>query len=163
MKLKHIAVASTALAVSLAVFAQQPPAGGPPPQDPIATAIKGRQAAYTFISWNVSRLDSNLKAATFNKDEAVKAANAIAGIANSGMGALFPAGSDKGTGFHATEVKPELWKEQAKVADIAGTFAKSSSELAKVAATGDKEAVKVAFNKLRESCKACHDAFKQRN
>lgn len=122
-------------------------------------AIKYRQAGYAFMGWNMGRIKANIDGA-YNKEEVVKAANAIQAIANSGMGALYLPGTDKGTGFHETKVKPELFTEGAKVGKVAGDFTTAANELAKVAATGDAAAVKAAFGKLGGTCKACHDDFR---
>ena len=110
-------------------------------------AIKFRQSGYSFRAWNMGRIKASVEG-QFNKDEVIKAANAIQGIANSGMGALYPAGSDHGTGWEKTRVKPEFFTN------------KEANEMAKVAATGDAAAVKEQFGKLGASCKACHDDFK---
>ena len=40
-------------------------------------------------------------------------------------------------------------------------FNKEANELAKVAATGDAAALKVQFGKVGETCKGCHDKFRQ--
>lgn len=150
MKLKHFAVAGIVAALSASAFAQMK----------VEDAIKVRQAGYRFMGWNMGRIDASLKG-EFKKDEVIKAANAIAAIANSGMGALFPVGSDKGVGFHDTHVKPEFFQNMAKVGELAGNFNKEANELAKVAASGDKETVKVQYGKLGQTCKACHDDFRK--
>ena len=54
-------------------------------------AIKLRQSGYGFMAWNMGRIKSNVEG-TYNKEEVIKAATAIQAIANSGMGALYPAG-----------------------------------------------------------------------
>ena len=51
-------------------------------------AIKWRQSGYAFMAWNMSRIKANVEG-TYNKEEVMKAANAIQAIANSGMGALY--------------------------------------------------------------------------
>ena len=61
-------------------------------------AIKFRQSGYTFMAWNMGRIKANVEG-QYNKEEVIKAANAIQGIANSGMGALYLPGTDKGTGW----------------------------------------------------------------
>lgn len=124
-------------------------------------AIKYRQAGYAFMSWNMGRIKANVEG-TYNKDEVIKAANAIQAIANSGMGALYLPGSDKGSGFHETKVKAELFTDGAKVGKIAGDFTLAANELAKVAATGDAGAVKNAFGKLGGTCKSCHDDYRNK-
>lgn len=122
-------------------------------------AIKWRQSAYTTMGWSMARIKANVEG-TFNKDEVVKSANVIQAIANSGMGALFPAGTDKGTGWEATRVKPEFFTNKEGVGKVAMAFNKEANEMAKVAATGDAAAVKEQFGKLGGTCKGCHDDFK---
>jgi cytochrome c556 len=123
-------------------------------------AIKYRQSAYGFAAWNMSKLKSNLDSAEFNKDEAIKAANAIQTVANSGMGALYVPGSDKGKGWDQTRVKAELFTDKEGVGKVAMAFNKEANELAKVAATGDAAALKVQFGKVGETCKGCHEKFR---
>ena len=122
-------------------------------------AIKFRQSGYTFMAWNMGRIKMNVEG-QFNKDEVVKAANAIQAIANSGMGALYPAGSDHGTGWEKTRVKPEFFSNKEGVGKVAVAFVKEANEMAKVAAAGDAAATKDQFGKLSGTCKACHDDFK---
>lgn len=125
-------------------------------------AIKFRQAGYAYMGWNMGKLKAMLidNPAAFDKDQAQAAANVIAAISKSGMGALYVAGSDKGTGFHHTHVKPELFTDKEGVGKVAVAFMREADELAKVAATGDAAALKVQFGKVGESCKGCHDKFR---
>ena len=125
-------------------------------------AIKFRQAGYTYMGWNMGKLKGMLvdNPASFNKDQAIAAANTIAAISKSGMGALYVPGSDKGVGFKETRVKAELFTDKEGVGKVAMAFMKEADELAKVAATGDAAALKVQFGKVGESCKGCHDKFR---
>jgi cytochrome c556 len=147
-----IVLAVPLLAASLDAFAQQ---AGPKPE----TLIKWRQSAYQVLGWNSARIKANVDG-QFNKDEVVKAANSIAAIAHSGLGALFAPGSERGTGWHETKAKPELFSDGKRVGELAADFAREAGELAKVAAGGDAAAVKTQFGKLGKACKACHDDFK---
>ena len=122
-------------------------------------AIKFRQSGYAFMAWNMGRIKANLEG-TYNKDEVIKAANAIQAVAGSGMGALYLPGTDKGKGWEETRVKPELFTNKEGVGKVAGTFVREANEMAKVAATGDAAAAKEQFGKLGASCKGCHDDFK---
>ena len=122
-------------------------------------AIKFRQSGYTFMAWNMGRIKANVDG-TYNKDEVIRSANAIAALANAALGALYPAGTETGKGWHDTTVKPELFTDGKRVGELAGNFAKEANELAKVAAGGDQAAVKAQFAKLQGTCKACHDDFK---
>ena len=122
-------------------------------------AIKYRQSGYAFMGWNMGRIKANVEG-QYNKDEVIKAANAIQAIANSGMGALYLPGTDKGKGWEETRAKPEIWTEREKMGKVATDFVHEANELAKVAASGDAAAVKVQFGKLGGTCKACHDDFR---
>ena len=121
--------------------------------------IKTRKAGYSFMSWNMGKIKANLDG-TFNKDQVVAAANVVAATANSGMGALFGPGTDKDVGAQKTRVKPEFFTQQDKVREAAMNFNKEANELAKVAATGDVEAIKAQFGKTGGTCKGCHDQFR---
>lgn len=122
-------------------------------------AIKYRQSGYAFMAWNMGRIKQNVEG-NFNKDEVVKAANAIQAIANSGMGALYLPGTDKGKGWEDSRAKPEIWTDKEKMGKVATEFVKEANEMAKVAAGGDAAAVKAQLGKLGGTCKGCHDDFK---
>ena len=81
---------------------------GMKPEDMIQT----RQAGYKFMAWNMGKLKGMLvdNPASFNKEQAMAAANAVQAVANSGMGALYVPGSDKGKGWAGVTVRdPELY------------------------------------------------------
>ncbi|WP_085316589.1 c-type cytochrome [Derxia lacustris] len=121
--------------------------------------IKWRQSAYQVIAWNSGRIKASVEG-TYNKEEVLKAATTISAIANSGLGALFAPGTETGKGWHDTTAKPEIWAAGSKVGEYAGNLAKESTELVKVANTGDLAAVKEQYGKLTRTCKACHDDYK---
>ena len=124
-------------------------------------AIKFRQSGYTFMAWNMGRIKANVDG-TYNKDEVIKAANAIQAIATSGMSALYPPGTDKGKGWEETRAKSNIWTDKEKLGKIAMDFNKEANELAKVAANGDAAAVGAQLGKLGGTCKACHDDFRKK-
>jgi cytochrome c556 len=146
-------VAVLALSLSAAALAQQ----APKPEQ----IIKWRQSVYQVLAWNTGRIKANVEG-QFNKDEVVKAANAIAAIANSGIGSLYAPGTDTGKGWHDTTVKPEIFTDK-KAAEVAGNFVKEANELAKVAATGDVAAIKAQHGKFTQTCKACHDDYRKKD
>jgi cytochrome c556 len=157
MNRNSLLLASAVLAVltlTTAAWAQQ----GPRPEQ----LIKWRQSAYQVIGWNSGRIKASLDG-SYNKDEVVKAANAIASIANSGLGALFPPGTETGKGWHDTTVKPTLFTNGARAGELAGNFAREATQLAALAQAGDAAAVKEQYGKLTRTCKACHDDFRNSN
>ena len=129
---------------------------------PAEEMIKNRQAGYAFMAWNMGKIKAQVVEGSvpFNKDQVAAAANVIAATANSGMGALYGPGTDKGSAHVKTHVKPEFFQQPDKVKEVALAFAKEANELAKVAATGDQAAIKAQFGKTGEACKSCHDKFR---
>jgi cytochrome c556 len=148
--------------VSTAVFALLVLSGTAAAQMKPDDAISFRQSGYKFMAWNMGRIKANI-GGQYNKDEVIQAANVIQAIANSGMGKLYVPGSDKGMGCKKTEVKPALFTDKEGVGKVAKAFNEAANEMAKVAATGDEAAVKVAFGKLGESCKGCHEKYREKD
>jgi cytochrome c556 len=150
---RKIALALAAITLAGTAFAQAKP----------EDQIKWRQSGYAFMAWNMGKLKGMLveNPASFNKDQAIAAANAIQAISNSGMGALYAPGTDKGKGWAETRVKPEFFQKPEEVKQVAVAFNKEANELAKVAAGGDAAAIKAQFGKVGEACKSCHDKFRK--
>ena len=123
-------------------------------------AIKYRQSGYAFMAWNMGRIKMNVEGDKFNKEEVLKAATAIQAIANSGMGALYLPGTDKGKGWEETRAKANIWTDKEKLGKVATDFVREANEMAKVAASGDAAAVGAQLGKLGGTCKGCHDDFK---
>ena len=122
--------------------------------------IKTRKAAYSFMAWNMGKIKANVDG-SFNKEQVVASANAVAAVANSGLGALFGPGTDKDAGAQKTRLKPEFFQQPDKARELARNFNREANELAKVAAAGDVAAIKAQFGKTGGTCKACHDAFRK--
>ncbi|SEP68015.1 Cytochrome c556 [Solimonas aquatica] len=130
---------------------------------PLEDQIRYRQSAYAFIGWNTARIKAQLDAAErYNKDQVSAAANAIAAAANAGLGSLYGPGTDQGTGWRPSRLKPEFFQQQAEAAQLAGAFNKEANELARIAAGDDLAAVKQQFARLSETCKNCHSRFRTR-
>ena len=127
--------------------------------------IKTRQSGYTYMSWNLGIIKSLAVdgAAPYDQERVARAADAIAGIANSGMGALYAPGTDKGTGWKPTRLDPSFFDELDKVGEIATNFVEQANRMQDVAHTGDKQAVAAQFRELAGSCKACHDNYRLPN
>ena len=123
--------------------------------------IKARQAGYQFMSWNMGKIkaqavDGDVE---FNADQMKAAANAIAAVANSGMGALYSPDStlDKAEN---TRLKPEFFEQPEKAREVGMNFGREANKLQEVAASGDKAALARQFAAVGETCKACHDNFR---
>lgn len=150
------ASASTVLAALLATQAAHAQQAPKPEQ-----LIKWRQSAYQVIAWNTGRVKANVDGA-YNKDDVIKAANAIAALANSGLGALYAPGTETGKGWKETAVKAELFTDK-KAGEVAASFNREANELARVAAAGDVGQVKAQLAKLQGTCKVCHDDYRKKD
>lgn len=126
------------------------------PEEQILT----RQAGYKFMSWNMGKIKANLEG-EYNQPQVQAAANAIAAIANSGMGALYGPGTDQDVNGVKTRLKPEFFQKPDEVREVAINFINAANELAEVAALGDKAEVQQAFGAVGQSCKSCHDKFRK--
>lgn len=121
--------------------------------------IKIRKSGMGFMAWNMGRIKANIDG-SFNKEQAVAAANVVAATANSGIFTLYAPGTDKDIGNEKTRAKPEMLQEDKRKEAVAA-LVREASELAKVAAAGDAAAVKAQFGKTGSACKACHDDFRK--
>ena len=124
--------------------------------------IKMRKAGYDFSAWNIGKIRAMVEynPASFNKDQAVAAANAIAAIANSGMGELYGPGTEKDVGGQKTTVKPEFFQEKEQVKKLTLANIEEANKLQQIASTGDIKAISAQLNKLTDSCQACHSRYK---
>ncbi len=125
--------------------------------------IKYRQSGYTFMSWNMGKIKAQVVDGTvpFDKAQVQAAANLIAAVANSGMGALYAPGTDEGKGWKETRLKPEFFQKMDEVKEVGSNFVKQANKLAEVAATGDEAAIKAQFGETGKACKACHEKFRE--
>jgi cytochrome c556 len=146
-----------ALAVFLAAVSTAVMAGKAEDQQ-----VKSRQSAFSFAAWNMGKIKSQVveHPETYNKEQVLAAANAVAAVANSGLSTLFGPGTDQATGWKKTRLKPEFFEKQDEAKNVALSFIKESNELAKVVAAGDIGQIKEQFGKVGEACKSCHDKFR---
>jgi cytochrome c556 len=148
---KVLTIGFSVAAIASVAFAQAKP----------EDMIRLRKAGYAFMGWNMGKIKGMVidNPASFNKDQVSASANVVAAIANSGMGALFGAGTEQDVGDQKTKVKLEFFQRPDRVKELASVYVKEANELQKVAATGDIDAIKAQFSKVGASCKACHDEF----
>jgi len=75
--------------------------------------------------------------------------------ASSLVGDLVPAGSEGG------DAKANIWEEMDTYQKYAKESANATAQLAAAAETGDRAAMGKAFKAVGNSCKACHDKFRE--
>lgn len=125
--------------------------------------IKFRKAGYSFMSWNMGKIKAQVidGDVEYNQQQILAAANAIAAIGSSGMGALYGPGTDRDVGSQTTRVKPELFENFPDVAQLSGDFVEAANNLVVQAESGDQAAIRTAFGRLGETCKSCHDKYRK--
>lgn len=119
-------------------------------------AIKYRQSALFVMNQHFGRLGAmangkipfDAKAAQDNADVVVE----MAKLPWAGFGA----------GTEGGKAKPEIWKEQAKFKDHADKLQAETVKLAAAAKTGSVDNFKKSFGETASSCKACHDAYRNK-
>lgn len=124
--------------------------------------IELRQAGFSYMSWNMGKIKAQVidGSVEYNQAQVSAAANTIAAIANSGMGALFGPGTEKDIGDLHTRADPALFDNMQDMAQLAGNLGTAATNLAEQAETGDQDAIKVAFGEVGKTCKGCHDKYR---
>lgn len=120
-----------------------------------------RQGAFSFAAWNMGKIKAQAidGDAAYNPQQMLAAANAIASVANSGLGSLFGPGTALDN-HDNTKLKPEFFDKPDRAREVAIAFARESTILQEVAANGDKGALARQFSEVGKTCKACHDDFR---
>ena len=124
--------------------------------------IQYRKAGYQFMSWNMGKIKAQVidGSVPFDAAQVQAAANAIASIANSGMGALYSPDSVQGKAPVKTRLKPAFFENLEEAGKIGGRFVQAANTLASEAASGDQARIRKAFGDVGAGCKACHDNFR---
>lgn len=121
------------------------------------TVIHYRQSVFHIIVWNFRPLSDMAKGATpYDAKEAALRAQRIAGASEQLLEG-FAEGSDKGA---ETEAKPEIWQNRVDFESKLHDLTTQANALYTVAQGGDAAKFKAQFDKLKESCKSCHDKYK---
>ncbi len=119
-------------------------------------AIKYRQSALFLMGQHFSSLGAMANGrAEFNADVAKQNAQVLQTLAALPWQAF-------GAGTEGGKAKPEIWKEKAKFDEAAQNYETEMGKLVAAAKTGDLAQLKSAFGPAAQTCKACHDAFRNR-
>ena len=120
-------------------------------------AIKYRQSALTVMANHLGRIGA-MAQGRVPFDAKVAAENAQIVVTMSKLPwVAFGEGTDKGL---PTRAKPEIWKDMAKVKDLAGKMIAAAEGLEAATQGGNLDAVKAAVGTLGAACKACHDDYR---
>ena len=140
------------VAVSVAMMAACIPAIAAEAED----IIKYRSAVMKAYAGHMSAAARIVRGKVDFNDQLQLHADGLDGIAKT-VGTLFPEDSD----FGETEAKPEVWSKPKEFADAVKANQQAAAAFNKSVAGGYKAAMGAAFKKLSDSCKSCHEDFRQ--
>lgn len=142
-----IAFGITVLSASGAAMAQDPAT---------EQAIKYRKSVMTAVRGNFGAMVGIMKGAG-NKADLTTHANALVDLSKIAA-TVFPEGSD----FGETTALPVIWEKPEEFAKSMKAFQDAAANLATVAQGGDMAAFGQAFGKAGETCKNCHENFREK-
>jgi len=119
-------------------------------------AIKYRQSSFTVMATHFTEINLMVKG---EKPFDAKVAAAHADVVAT-MSALPWHGFGPGT--EGGKAKPVIWKEMDKVKAGAADLQKATAGLKAAADSGNLENLKKAFGATAQTCKACHDSYKDK-
>lgn len=121
-------------------------------------AVKYRQSALALIGNHMGRINAQLKSGSPNVQAIQSSAALIETLSKLPFEAFTP-GSDM---VANTKVKPEYFKDTAKVKELTEKMQGEVSKLAAVSKTGDVKSIQAQFGAVGQACKACHDDYRMK-
>jgi cytochrome c556 len=121
------------------------------------SAIKYRQGAFSVMAQHFSRVAMMAQGIQpFDAKSAQDNAELVNSLSKLPFAAFGP-GTDKGVPNRA---KAEIWKEPVKFKAASDRMVADVAKLDAAAKTGNIEALKAAVGAVGQSCKSCHDDFR---
>ena len=122
-------------------------------------SIKYRQSALFVMGQHFGRIGAMANGRIpFDAKAAAESAEIVSDMAKLPWVAFAP-GTDKGGN---TKAKPEIWTEQVKFKESSDKLIAESTKLAAASKTGNLDSLKTAFAATADTCKTCHDAFRNK-
>lgn len=150
MKHMLVSVASTTL-IAMPISAQAEFAK-------VEDAVRYRKAAFSVTATHFSRVGAVVKGEKPYNKAAVEADVAVIEMMAKLPWSAFPADSVTPN----SKAKPEIWQQQDKFRAGAEKMQAEVGKLSVAAKSGDLNAIKSAFGAVGQSCKACHDNFRNK-
>ena len=119
-------------------------------------AVKYRQSSFSVLAHHFGTLGAMARGkAPFDAKVAAENADVLAVVANLPW-AAFGAGTEGGNS------KAAIWQEKAQFDEKQQQFEAEASKLVAAAKSGDLDKLKAAFGPAAQTCKSCHDAYKNK-
>ena len=122
-------------------------------------AIKYRQTIYQTLGANLTAVVMNLKGEVAFPDAVAVHARALAESAPLVLPAMEQ--NTAGEGSAATEALDKIWDDWDDFASKAEDMQAAATRLAEVAEGGDMQAIGAQTQAVAETCKSCHDAYRE--
>jgi len=120
------------------------------------SAVKYRQSVFNVMNNHMGRINTQLKSATPNVQVIQSSAGVVETLSKLPWDAFAP-----NTEFVAnTNALPALFKNEAKIKELADKMQDEAVKLNAIAKTGDVKAVRTQFGALAKSCDNCHDDYR---
>ena len=119
-------------------------------------AIEYRKGIFKAVKWHFGPLGDMVKGKTeFNADEFSRRADLLAALSRMPGEAFLP-----GTYASKTSALPSIETNRAEFDQVMTSFQNNTAALATAAQSGDLNDIRPAFMKVAQTCKACHDKFR---
>ena len=119
--------------------------------------IETRQAGFSYMAWNMGKIKAQVidGSVEYNQQQVEAAANTIAAIANSGIGALFGPGTEKDIGDVRTSADPSLFENMQDVAQLAGNMGAAAYYVKKAFEHADHMHITMHFKETTARTEHC--------
>ncbi|MDH4108884.1 MAG: cytochrome c [Gammaproteobacteria bacterium] len=141
-----VVAAAITLGISIQVVAETTPEDARDYRGSVMTALRGHIGASSMILRGLVEDNGQL----LNHAESL--ANTALELKN-----LFPAGSNVGE----SKALPAIWEQQEKFAEAIKATVDATAAFEDAVVGGDAEAIGAAFRAMGQSCRGCHDNFRQ--
>jgi len=150
--LRSAIFAATALTVAVAASAAAAD---------VLSVIQARQGHFKEIGKAAKAMSKQLKSSTPAVPVIQSAVKQIDALAPQ-LPSWFPAGSGPAAGVK-TQAKAEIWTKPDEFKRDAAAFADAAHKLDLIAGGGDLSAIRAQAQVMGQTCKTCHEAFRQRD
>ena len=119
-------------------------------------AVKYRQSVMFVQSQHFGRIGAMANGrAPYDAASAAANAEVVAAMARLPWPAFGP-------GTEGGKAKADVWKEEAKFKELGDRLVSDTGKLLEVARTNNLDALKAQFGATADTCKSCHDAYRNR-
>ncbi len=127
----------------------------------VASVIQARQGHFKEIGKAAKAMGEQLKSSSPSVAVIQASVKQIDALAPQ-LPSWFPAGSGPTAGVK-TQAEAEIWTKPDEFKRDATAFADAAHKLDVVAAGGDLSAIRTQAQAMGQTCKTCHEAFRQRD